>query len=84
MKTPTCPLSTFPSRPSHCRCTPAAALPFLANPDGSKTITPSGVPIAADLARQLVHQGPLVQLEEPTKCWRGHLTKRTITHAKSG
>ena len=46
MKTPTWPLSTLPSRPSHCRCTPAEASPFLANPEGSKTITPSGVPIS--------------------------------------
>ena len=44
MKMPTWPLSTFPSRPSHCRCTPTEAVPFLANPEGSNTITPSGVP----------------------------------------
>lgn len=46
MKMPTCPLSTLPSRPSHCLCTPDEALPFLANPEGSKTMTPSGAPIA--------------------------------------
>ena len=38
MKAPTWPLSTFPSRPSHCRCTPTEAVPFLGNPEGSKTI----------------------------------------------
>ena len=57
MKMPTWPLSTLPSRPSHCRCTPAEAPPFLANPEGSKTITPSGV-------HELVRSGHEVFVEK--------------------
>src|SRR5450759_2366838 len=61
MKTPTGPLSTFPSRPSHGRCTPADAFPFWAKPEGSKTITPSGVPrVQAHLAGPFAQPRPMV------------------------
>ena len=71
MKTPTWPLSTLPSRPSHCRCTPTEAAPFLGKPEGSKMITPSGEPSSRPAWRASSRSsGRWSQADEPTKCCR--------------
>ena len=58
---PTWQLSTLPSRPHHCRCTPTDSVPFLGKAEGSKTSTPSGSPSSGpDLAGQFGQQRPVV------------------------
>ena len=61
MKTPTWPLSTLPSRPSHCRCTPTEARPLLGEARGVEDDDPvAGADLTAHLAGQLAQQGPMV------------------------
>ena len=61
MKTPTWPLSTFPSRPSHCRCTPDRGVALLGEARGVEDDHPVGrADLAAHLAGQLAQQGPVV------------------------
>src|SRR5438270_868495 len=48
---PTWQLSSLPSRPHHCRCTPTDALPFLGKAEGSKTSTPSDSPNCVQTCR---------------------------------